>query len=217
MNSENEWVVSTLEDFSGAIPSNYYFFVLGSTALLSYTEAVGYSRPIRDIDAIGVQDGIQGIIVNLVAQGYRQDTFIDPQFPMANSLRKHGKSRYLRFEKENRALELMATNLQFSNGSIDVELYPELTISLPEQAVQTTRFNGRSFQALSPEALFCLYNVGLKTWGKLVKTRIDQRKQDLEAISKVMNKEKLAEIAYQAFLRIGPLKFKIPSRLIMNR
>src|SRR3989339_856310 len=144
MHVENEWVKTSLNDFLGAIPSDYPYFALGSLALLSYT-ANNYSRQIRDID---------------------------------------------------------------------VELYPGLGISMPESAVQTTRYQGIEFQAVSPETLFCIYNFGLKTWGALVKTRIEQRRRDLAALRKIVQPYALTRIADNIHLKIGRSRIKIPSKLI---
>jgi len=213
MHVENEWVKTSLNDFLGAIPSDYPYFALGSLALLSYT-ANNYSRQIRDIDIIGGVQGVEKVSKSLEHKGYFQDTFIDNKFPLAHKLQAIGKQKYLRYKKNGRALEIMTSNLTANDGDIDVELYPGLGISMPESAVQTTRYQGIEFQAVSPETLFCIYNFGLKTWGALVKTRIEQRRRDLAALRKIVQPDALTRIADNIHLKIGRSRIKIPSKLI---
>ncbi|KKU60525.1 MAG: hypothetical protein UX82_C0010G0029 [Microgenomates group bacterium GW2011_GWE1_47_12] len=213
MHIENEWVKTTLADFLEAIPSDYPYFALGSLVLLSYTENF-YTRPIRDIDLIGDTHGTDKLGAVLLDKGYAQNTFIDSKFPLAHKLQAIGKKKYLRFEKNGRALEIMTSNLTANDGSIDVELYPGIAVSMSESAVQNTRYQGLEFRAVSPEALFCIYNFGLKTWGTLVKTRIEQRRRDLAALHKIVQPYALTRIADNVHLKIGRSRIKIPSKLI---
>lgn len=213
MNLENKWVYTTLKDFLEIIPPNYPYFILGSLALLSYTENF-YSRRIRDIDLIGATHGANKLEPALLSKGYTQDTFIDKKFPFAKKLRTLGSKKYLRFERDNRALEIMTSDLTVNDGSVDVELYPGLAISMPESAIQTTRYQGLEFKAVSPETLFCIYNFGLKTWGTFVKTRIEQRRRDLAALNKIVQPDELTRAASNIHLKIGRSRITIPSKLI---
>lgn len=214
MNFDNKWVVPILNDFIKVIPSDQKYFSIGSVSLLSFTKN-GYQRKIKDIDIICDIKNFDVIRNDLLKLGYEQYTFIDKKFPFYNRLKKIALSKYFRFEKNGKNLEIMTSNFGDLQEEILVELYPGIKFSFPLNGVIDSSFEGISLKTVSPETLYCIYNFGLKTWGFFVRKNIEQRRSDLQQLKKIVNKERLNNIANNVFLRIGRLKIKIPASFIL--
>jgi len=214
MNFSNNWVVPVLKDFTKLVSDDQRYFCIGSVSLLSFTKEF-YNREIKDIDIICDVLNFEIIRNGLKKFGYKQYTFINKKFPFYKQLFKLSKSKYFRFEKNGRNLEIMTSDFGHSKNEISIEMYPKVAFNFPSIGVIDSSFNGSHFKAVSPETLYCIYSFGLKTWGRFTRTKIDQRKNDLKQLEKIINKNKLKQIASNIFLKIGPLKVKIPANFIL--
>jgi len=214
MSFNNDWVALILKDFVNSIPLGQKYFCIGSVSLLSFTKK-NYSRKIKDIDIIcDVQNF--GIIKNgLRKLGYKQFTFIDKKFPFYKQLFKLAKLKYYRFEKDGKNLEIMTSDFGNSKKEIFVEIYPGIKFSFLLSGVINSSFEGINIKTVSPETLYCIYNFGAKTWGKLVRKNLEKRRIDLQQLEKIINKDKLNHIANNIFLKIGRFRCKIPVCLIL--
>lgn len=213
MNLDNKWVTSTLKDFFDSIPSDQQYFCIGSVSLLSFIKN-SYQRKIKDIDIICEAKNFETIRNSLIKLGYQQYTFIDKKFPFYNRLKKTALSKYFRFEKKGKNLEIMTSNFGDLKEEILVELYPGIKFSFPSSGVINSSFEGISLKTVSPETLYCIYSFGLKTWGFFVRKNIEQRKTDLQQLKKIVDKEKLNKIANNVFIKIGKIKLKVPAFLM---
>jgi len=211
---ENAWVTDLLGDFIVSIPKTRRYFVIGSVALMSYTSTIGYERKIKDIDIICDDIDFQEVASKLRNLGYQQDTFVDKSFPLFSKLSKLSKSKYFRFVKEEKSLEIMTSNFGDSKNEFNIEVYPGINFSFPSKGVVTSIYNNLSFQAVSKETLFCIYTFGMRTWGRFVKTNMGQRKRDVGELYKVVDKEKLKFIASRIYLRLGKFEFRVPTFIV---
>lgn len=213
-NTNNHWVSEILLDFKKAIPSNFRYFAIGSSALMSYTAKAGYCRSIKDIDLIADSKNFSVISSKLVGLGFNKFTFIDKKYPFSKQLLKIAKTKYYRFEKNNKSLEIMTTDMGDDPDNIMVEIYPGLKFSFPPIGLTTTSLGGVQFSAVAPEALFAIYNLTLNTIGRFVKTNLDQRYCDLENLGKVIDVTKLNETIDRICFYLGPIKLRVPKRLM---
>ena len=213
MNFDNKWVSPTLNDFIKSISSGQRYFCIGSVSLLSFTKN-NYQRKIKDIDLICESKNFNSIKNNLLKFGYKQYTFIDKKFPYYKRLLKLAQSKYFRFEKDGKNLEIMTSDFGNSKKEILVELYSGIMFSFPSVGIINSSFEGINFKTVSPETLYCIYSLGLKTWGFFVRKNIEQRKNDLKQLKKIINNKKLNKIADNVFITIGKIKLKIPAFLM---
>lgn len=213
MNLDNKWVVLILKDFIKSIPLNQRYFCIGSISLLSFTKN-NFSREIKDIDIICDISNFEIIKNNLKKLNYKQYTFINKRFPFYKQLSKLTKSKYFRFEKNGKSLEIMTTDFGSLKSEISVEIYPGIKFSFPLKEIISSTFDEVNIKTVSPEILYCIYSLGLKTWGRLVRKDVKKRKVDLEQLAKVINRKKLTKIANSIFLKIKKIKLKIPSFLL---
>ncbi len=210
---DNQWVTSTLNNFLNSIPSNQQYFCIGSVSLLSFTQN-NYQRKIKDIDIICEAKNFETIKNSLIKLGYQQYTFIDKRFPFYNRLKKIALSKYFRFEKKGKILEIMTTNFGNLREEIKIELYPGIKFYFPSNGIIRASSEGISLRTVSPETLYCIYSFGLKTWGFFVRKNVEQRKTDLQQLKKIVDKEKLNKIANNVFIKIGKIKLKVPAFLM---
>jgi|SRR3989344_2634639 len=213
MNFDNKWVTSTLKDFIDSIQSDQQYFCIGSVSLLSFIKN-SYQRKIKDIDIICETKNFDVVKNNLLKLDYKQYTFTDKKFPFYNRLKKIALSKYFRFEKKGKNLEIMTTDFGDSKEEILVELYPGIKFFFPSSGVVNSLFEGISLRTVSPEILYCIYSFGLKTWGFFVRKNVEQRKTDLQQLKKIVDKEKLNKIAINVFIKIGKIKLKVPAFLM---
>jgi hypothetical protein len=211
---DNHWVSEILLEFQKAIPSNFRYFAIGSSALMSYAAKVGHCRLIKDIDLIADNKGFSKISSELVNFGFKRFTFIDKKYPFSKQLLKIAETKYYRFEKNGKSLEIMTTDMGDDPDKIMIEIYPGLKFSFPSTGLTTTSLDGVQFSAVTAEALFAIYNLTLNTIGRFVKTNIDQRYRDLENLGKVIDRRKLNEITDRIYFYLGLIKLKIPKRLM---
>jgi hypothetical protein len=210
MNSKNRWVVSVLKDFINSIPKNQKYFCIGSVALLSFISENVYQRKIKDIDIICDINNFKDIKKPLLKKNYCQFTFVDKKFPFYKQLLKLAQLKYYRFEKNGKSLEIMTTDFGSVKNEISVEIYPGIKFTFPSSEIVNSSFEGINIKALSPETLYCIYNLGLKTWGRFNKENVIKRKADLEQLAKVIDNKKLYKITNNIFLSIGKIKLKVP-------
>ena len=210
----NSWVTEILGEFMQYLPQNYPHVVIGSATLISYTSKIGYERQIHDVDIICQSTGFAEVASKLISLGYEQTTFINKRMPFYNQLIKLAGSKYFRFVKGGRALEIVTSDLINKDGNIRIELYPNFKISVPDTSIVNANFGGREFKAASPEALYCIYSVGYNTWGRFVSAKNSQVRQDLQNLRKIINRDRLKEFGNQVRIEIGPVKFKLPLLLI---
>ena len=85
------------------------YIILGSVATLSYTQEIGYMRQIHDIDVIMDRDEADVVKRLLLNEGFELKTFIDKRMPFYKSLIKQAESQYLRFVRNNVAIEILST------------------------------------------------------------------------------------------------------------
>jgi len=182
---------------------------------MSYTANKGYERPIKDIDIIGSQDGSEQIAKGLKEKGYTQESFVDKAFPFYDHLSKHSASKYLRFIRDGKAIEIMITDMPLAGGHVSADLYPGLGFSLPQWAIQQTVLGNVRFNAVSPETLYSIYKVGLRTWGLFVRTRMEQRKKDLANLEEIVDKNKLTDLVKGTRIHVGRLNFEVPKILVI--
>lgn len=208
----NKWVESVLSDFLEAISKDCRYFVVGSVALISYTAKSGYERLIKDIDIICEEDNFSEVASKLVRKGYKQGTFIDKKFPFFTE--KLSNTKYYRFEKDGKNLEIMTSRFVTLNGRLKIKVYPGFSFSLPVESIILTQLNNTKFRAVSPETLYTIAKFLFNTWMKLVKTKIEQRKNDIIQLEKIIDREKLDFISNNAYLYFWKIKFKVPKFLI---
>src|SRR4030042_4202456 len=110
MSFDNNWVSSVLNDFIAVLPGAQRYFCIGSVALLSYTAKTGYRRKIKDVDIICDTNNFHHIVDGLKRRGYKQYTFIDKSFLFYTQLLPLASSKYYRFEKNGKNLEVMTTD-----------------------------------------------------------------------------------------------------------
>jgi len=206
----NRWVEAVLNDFTKSVPDDFLYFVLGSVPLISYTKDIGYQRSIKDIDIIADASKFSSVKKNLDNLGYKQGTFIDKKMPFYKYLNKLAEKKYFRFYKEDKNLEIMTSDIEIINDQINFEIYPGIKFSFPLSGINKIRFGKTVIKAVIPEVLYCIYSFGLKTYGRFVKTNIDQRKKDLYFLSKIVDKKKLNLVVSQICLHLGGIKIRIP-------
>lgn len=210
--NSNNWIESVLTDFLESVEKDCQYFIVGSVALVSYTSKLGYQRTIGDIDIICEEDNFSKVILVLIKKGYKQGTFIDKKFPFFTE--KLSKTKYYRFEKDGKALEIMTSKFITLNGRFKVEVYPGLSFSVPVESIFLTKLNNIEFKAVSPEALYAIAKFIFNTWMRFVKTKIEQRKNDIIQLEKVIDRKKLDFISKNAYLYVWKIKFRIPKFLI---
>lgn len=211
---DNDWVAPVLKDFLYVLPKNHRYFILGSVALVSYTERLGYKRAIKDIDIICDESGFEAVIAGLKKKGYTQDTFITKAFPFYRKLLKIAATKYYRFVRDGKSLEVMTTDFGNDDGTLSVELYPSVMFCIPAEAIQTTRIDGVSFQAVTPELLLLVYRFGSRTWGRLVRKNHARRNEDIKELSRVVDQALLEAIVPEISFRLGPVCVRVPALLM---
>ena len=108
----------------------------------------------------------------------------------------------------------MTTDFGSLKNEVSVDLYPGIKFTFPSSGIINSSFGRINIKALSPETLYCIYNLGLKTWGRFNKDNIIKRRTDLEQLIKIIDNKKLNKIANNIFLSIGKIKLKIPNKLL---
>lgn len=211
---DNRWIVPMLNDFLYVLPKNHRYFLLGSVALVSYTKRLGYQRAIKDIDVICDESGFERVIEGLKKKGYTQATFITKAFPFYRKLSKLAVTKYYRFVKDGKSLEIMTTDFGNDDGMLSVELYPGAAFCIPAEAIQTTRIDGVSFQAVTPELLLLVYRFGSRTWGRLVRKNHARRNEDIKELSRVVDSAGLDAIARTISFQLGHFSMRIPVFLL---
>lgn len=214
MMEDNKWVAKILRDYNDCLPGNYQYFVIGSTALISYTSKIGYVRKIKDIDIICSDKNFTSIADKLKEKGYEQNTFVDRNTPFYGRLKRLAETKYFRFVKDNKGLEIMTSPFREIDKEIEIELYPGVRFSFPTDSISSTNLYEVSFKAVTPEALFCIYSLGHNTWGKIASKGKEKREEDIRQLRPIINEEKLEKVASNIFLHLRGIKLKIPTFLI---
>lgn len=212
---ENREILSSFNDFLSVVGAESNYFVLGSVALLSYTAGVGYLRKIKDVDVIASPETAKMSRERLLLFGYKQSTFIDKEIPFHQWLVNSTGEKYLRFEKGEAAIEIHVSDFLSDRGNLKINLYRNIYVSLPADSVVETALAERKFKALSPEALYCSYQWGLKTLGRFMKIKSRQKEKDLAELKKTLDPKKLERIAENSYFYLGRFRIKIP-RFLLN-
>ena len=121
---KNRWVAQVLQDFTNSISLDQKYFCIGSVALLSFISENVYQRKIKDIDIICDMNNFEDIKKSLLKKNYCQFTFVDKKFPFYKQLIKLAQSKYYRFEKNGKSLEIMTTDFGSLKNEVSVDLYP---------------------------------------------------------------------------------------------
>jgi len=210
----NEQYIPALKDLAKTANKSKYFIV-GSIALLSYTQVHGYDREIHDIDIIMEKQESEIIKTKLLELGYKQDTFINKRMPFYNKLMKNSAERYLRFTKDTVNIEILATNFIEKKGLHIFEIYPDVMAGFPKEDIVESIFNDITFTTLSKEMIYFIKRFANSSFGKISKYKEEQRKKDLEQISKLIDKNKLTALGKECRIFLFGLAFKVP-RFIYN-
>ena len=76
----NDQYTHALKDFTQAADKSKYIIV-GSIALLSYTQKHGYDREVHDIDIVMEKQAAEATKNKLLELRYKKDTFINKKMP----------------------------------------------------------------------------------------------------------------------------------------
>ena len=206
----NEKYIKALSDFTSTAQSNSYFIV-GSVALLSYTQKYGYDREIHDIDIIMEATEALKTAERLRELGYNQNTFINPRMPFYSKLMKHSQDRYLRFSKDTVDIEILATSITDQNGLILFEIYPGIKAGIPQEVFTTSIYSNVEFRTVTKEMLYFFKKFANNTFGRKVTYKEQQRYDDIAAIEGVLDNQLFKNIANRCRLLILGLPIKIPA------
>lgn len=209
----NEQYKNALQDFTSSADSSKYFIV-GSIALLSYTQKHGYDREVHDIDIIMEKAAANAAKEKLISKGYTQNTFINPRMPFYKKLMKHAQTKYLRFTKDNVNIEILATDFTEAKGLLFFEIYPGIKAGFPKTELVTSDFYGVPFKTLSKEMIYIIKSIANNSFGKLVKYKESQRYDDFSQIQKLIDEEKVSKIKDACRLDIFGLRVKVPGFLV---
>lgn len=209
----NENYVNALSDFVASARTDSYFIV-GSVALLSYTQPHGYDRQIHDIDIIMETVEAVGTAEKLKELGYTQNTFINPRMPFYSKLMKHSSDKYLRFSKDSVDIEILSTNFESKNELDIFELYPGVKAGLPKDVFSVSTYSGVQFRTVSKEMLFFFKKFANNTMGKKVKYKEQQRYDDISHLEKLVDKHKFDQLKKSCTLFVIGVPFKTPRFLI---
>lgn len=201
---------SALGDFLSCVEDEEEYFILGSVALLARIGPHHYSRDAKDIDIIvspAVADKVENGLRN---RGYKRGTFIDEKMPFAKQLQKDASTRYVRFSKGNAAIELLVSDATHSTTGVEYELVTGFFCRLPDDATTEAHFEGLTFRALTAEALYCIYQIGLRTYGRFVKKGVEQRRRDVDVLRHVVDEDKKQEFMNAARIRVCGIWMRLP-------
>ncbi len=205
---QNESLLSTLKEVIAILPVNEKYLILGSVALLSYTQRIGYLRKIKDIDIIADKNYQKEITDTLLERGYEKLTFIDKKMPFYKQLTKYSESMYTRFYKLNSVnVEILFTNFTKSKDRLEIELYPKFFSSLPLNVLIVSNLNNIEFNTISPEALLTVKKLTNNTIGRIYTKDKQKRKEDISTLCKIINKDIYKIIRKDLKFRIGFITF----------
>lgn len=209
----NEKYVHVLSEFVNSTSSDKYFIV-GSFALLSYTQANDYDREIHDIDIVMETREALKTAEHFKQLGYTQNTFINPRMPFYAKLMRFAESKYLRFSKDSVDVEILATSIE-KCGDLEVfEMYPGIKVGLPKDVFTKSSYSSVEFRTVSKEMLFFFKKFANNTFGKKVKYKEDQRYKDVDALESLVSKGILKQISEDCRLFFFGIPFKIPQFLL---
>lgn len=189
---------------------NLRYIIVGSIALLSYTQNHGYEREVHDIDLLAEKETAETIRHKLLDLGYSQGTFITNHMPFYSYLLKHSPDRYLRFTKDNVAIELLSTDWVERNGLLVLEVYPGIQVGIPKEELVTSKFNGVTFSTLSKDLLYLIKQVANNSFGLVAKYKNPQSLTDVTYLKSLVDQGKLAVVGKKCRLFLGGLAFKVP-------
>ena len=205
----NEKYAHALSEFTKVTTSDNYFIV-GSVALLSYTQCHGYDREIHDIDIIMETTEALKTSEQLKQLGYSKNTFINPRMPFYSKLMKYAENRYLRFSKDGVDIEILSTSLEEINGLVLFEIYPSIKAGLPKDIFTTSTYSNVEFKTVSREMLYFFKKFANNTFGRKVKYKQEQRYNDLREIAKLVDEETFKKIANKCRIFILGFPIKVP-------
>lgn len=205
----NDQYTHALKDFTQAADKSKYIIV-GSIALLSYTQKHGYDREVHDIDIVMEKQAAEATKNKLLELGYKQDTFINKRMPFYNSLMKYSTDRYLRFTKDNVNVEILSTRYSEKDGLHTFEIYPGIKAGFPREEIVESDFNGVPFTTISKEMIYFIKRFANSSFGKVSNYKEEQRLKDLEQINKLIDQDKLHLIGKKCRIYLFGLAFKVP-------
>lgn len=208
----NEKYTKALLDFAKTAEKSDYFIV-GSVALLSYTQPYGYDREIHDIDIIMAAKDITNTRNQLKQLGYTQTTFINPRMPFYTKLMKYAQDRYLRFSKDDVHIEILATPLNKKRELVFIDIYPGIKGGFPKDEFTNSTYSNVEFRTISKEMLYFIKKFAKNTFGVKVKYKEQQHFDDMSALKKLISDTALSTIGPQCRICIFGISFKIPGFL----
>ena len=190
------------------------YIILGSVATLSYTQKVGYTRQIHDIDVIMDRSEAEVVKKSLIKEGYELKTFIDKRMPFYNSLIKQAESQYFRFTKNNVAIEVLSTSFVQVGNTLKFDLYPNIWTQIPKESIVTQQFGSVHFTTLNLNLVWVIKQFLNNTLGKFMRYKGEQRKSDLDALKKIVNVKEAKQLLSKCRLGYKKISFRIPTLFI---
>jgi hypothetical protein len=213
MQINNSGYLSALKLISKLTHHDEYLF-LGSVATLAYTEKIGYTRQIHDIDLIMDSKLALKATKLLLDNGFTQNTFINKRMPFYNYLIKHAQSNYLRFTKNGVAVEILSTQFLRTDNNLRFDLYPNVWVQIPMKSVENQSLSGVSFKTLNVNLLWSINTVLHKTLGRIMKYKKEQREMDLHTLKALVDINHAKLLLSECRLGYLKLEFKVPNFLI---
>lgn len=209
----NEKYIKALSEFTNIVQQNKYI-IMGSVALLSYTQSQGYDREIHDIDIIMDTDEAVAVAHHLKSLGYKQTTFINPRMPFYSKLLKYAENKYLRFSKDGVDIEILSTKFEFLGELFTFEMYPAIKAAIPKDVLATSNYSDIEFSTVSKEALYFFKKVADNTEGRKVKYKQNQRYNDIAKLEKLIDQKKYSNVKNDSRLTLFGISTKIPKLLL---
>jgi hypothetical protein len=197
------------EIFKGC--ANDKYIVLGSAATLSFTEKIGYSRKMNDLDIIVDDSLVDKIKEKLLKNGFVQSTFISKRMPFFQKLIKHSESTYLRFSKNDVNVEILSTKFLKKDSYLIFDLYPQFWVKIPVNSLIQTTFDNVKFTTLNIDLFWAIKQFLNNTLGKVMFYKRNQRVEDLLYLRKLVNIKKAKELLTQCRFGYKSLSFKVPT------
>lgn len=209
----NEKYVTALKDFTKYAQPNKYFIV-GSVALLSYTQSHGYDREIHDIDIIMETSEALKTAERLKEIGYTQNTFINPRMPFYSKLMKFAENKYLRFSKDGVDIEILATSIEERGDLVVFEMYPGIKAGLPKKVFTKSSYSNTEFRTVSKEMLYFFKKFANNTVGKKVKYKEQQRYTDIINLQNLIDKKLFNEVTELSRIYILFISMRVPKLIL---
>jgi len=190
------------------------YIILGSVATLSYTQEIGYMRQIHDIDVIMDRDEADVVKRLLLNEGFELKTFIDKRMPFYKSLIKQAESQYLRFVRNNVAIEILSTQFIKIGNTLKFDLYPKIWAQIPKDSIVEQQLGGVTFTTLNLNLIWGIKQFLNNTLGRLMPYKGEQRDKDLAVLKTMVNVKEAKQMLTKCRLGYLKLSIRIPTFII---